>query len=179
MSATLVAKGLAGGYAHRTLFEALDLTVAPGDVVGVVGVNGSGKSTLLRLLGGILEPQAGSVRLAPADAFVGWLPQEHERVAGESIVGYIARRTGCAAATQEMDEAATALSDLAPRSDGRDPADVYSSALERWLASGAADLDDRLPIALAELGLDLGGHLAADAPMSSLSGGPVSYTHLT
>ena len=41
----------------------------------------------------------------------------------------------------------------APRADGLDPADVYSTALERWLASGAADLDDRLPQVLAELGL--------------------------
>ena len=34
MTATLVAKNVAGGFAHRTLFEGLDLTVAPGDVVG-------------------------------------------------------------------------------------------------------------------------------------------------
>ncbi|SDJ91983.1 ATPase components of ABC transporters with duplicated ATPase domains [Cryobacterium psychrotolerans] len=178
MTATLVAKGLAGGYAHRTLFESLDLTVAPGDVVGVVGVNGSGKSTLLRLLGRILEPQAGTVSLSPADAFIGWLPQEHERVAGESIAGYIARRTGCAAATLEMNAAASALGDADPRADAPDPADVYSSALDRWLASGAADLDERLPIVLAELGLELGGHLAADALMTSLSGGQAARVGL-
>ena len=46
MTATLVAKGLAGGYAHRVLFDTLDLTVAPGDVVGVVGANGAGKTAL-------------------------------------------------------------------------------------------------------------------------------------
>ncbi|MDF2562711.1 MAG: hypothetical protein K0R99_4157, partial [Microbacterium sp.] len=46
MTATLVARGLAGGHGHRTLFDSLDLTVAPGDVVGVVGANGAGKSTL-------------------------------------------------------------------------------------------------------------------------------------
>ena len=96
MTATLVASGLAGGHGHRTLFDALDLTVAPGDVVGVVGANGAGKSTLLRILGGDLAPQAGTVSLAPSDAFVGWLPQEHERVSGETVAGYIARRTGCA-----------------------------------------------------------------------------------
>lgn len=82
MTATLVAKNVAGGFAHRTLFEALDLTVAPGDVVGVVGANGAGKSTLLRILAGDLEPLEGSVSVAPADAFVGWLPQEHERIPG-------------------------------------------------------------------------------------------------
>ena len=77
MTATLVAKELSGGHDHRTLFSKLSLTVAPGDVVGVVGANGAGKSTLLRLLAGVDQPQQGSVSLAPADAFVGWLPQEH------------------------------------------------------------------------------------------------------
>ncbi|GAB3139385.1 ABC-F family ATP-binding cassette domain-containing protein [Marisediminicola antarctica] len=175
MTATLVAKGVAGGYAHRVLFDSLDLTVAPGDVVGVVGVNGSGKSTLLRILAGVDQAQAGTVSLAPADAFVGALPQEHERIPGETVSGYIARRTGCAGATREMDAAASALA--APASGGIDPADVYSSALERWLASGAADLDDRLPTVLADLGLDLGAS-GGETLMTSLSGGQVARVGL-
>ena len=178
MTGTLVAKGLAGGYAHRTLFESLDLTVAPGDVIGVVGANGAGKSTLLNLLAGSGEPQAGTITLSPADAFVGALPQEHERVPGETIAGYIARRTGCAEATREMDAAASALGDTAPPAGGIDPADTYSTALERWLASGAADLDERLPLVLADLGLDLGAALTADTPMTALSGGQAARVGL-
>jgi len=178
MTATLVARGLAGGYAHRTLFDSLDLTVAPNDVVGVVGVNGAGKSTLLRLLAGLDEPQAGTVALSPPDAFVGWLPQEHERVAGETVAGYIARRTGCAEASREMDAAAAALADPVPPTGGADPADVYSAALDRWLASGAADLDDRLPTVLFELGLTLEADVAADALMTSLSGGQAARVGL-
>jgi hypothetical protein len=81
---------------------------------------------------------AGTIALAPADAFVGWLPQEHERVDGETVAQYIARRTGCAEATREMDATAAALSD--PTAVGAD--DAYATALERWLASGAADLDE-------------------------------------
>jgi ATPase subunit of ABC transporter with duplicated ATPase domains len=151
MSATLVAKGLAGGHAHRTLFSSLDLVVAPGDVVGVVGANGAGKSTLLRILAGLDAPLEGSVSLAPTDAFIGWLPQEHERVAGETVAAYVGRRTGTTLATTEMDAAAEALGDPTPPGAGSpDPADVYSAALERWLASGAADLDERLPVVLAE-----------------------------
>ncbi|WP_166874306.1 ribosomal protection-like ABC-F family protein [Salinibacterium sp. ZJ450] len=175
MTATLVAQGLAGGYDHRTLFDSLDLTVAPGDVVGVVGVNGAGKSTLLRILAGILEPQAGTVSLAPRDAFVGWLPQEHERIAGESIAEYIARRTGCAQATREMDAAASALGEAYDGTTGADPADVYSAALERWLASGAADLDERIPVVLADLGLD---GLPNSTLMTSLSGGQAARVGL-
>ncbi|SKA94406.1 ATPase components of ABC transporters with duplicated ATPase domains [Agreia bicolorata] len=175
MTATLVAKGLAGGHGHRTLFSSLDLTVAPGDIVGVVGANGAGKSTLLRILAGLDAPLEGTVTLAPGDAFVGWLPQEHERVAGETVAEYVGRRTGTTVATSEMDAAAAALGDTAAVAPGEpDPADVYSAALERWLASGAADLDDRLPIVLAELGLAL----SSDALMTSLSGGQAARVGL-
>ncbi len=163
-----MANGLAGGYAHRTLFEGLDLTVAPGDVIGVVGVNGAGKSTLLRILAGELDAQAGSVSLAPADAFVGWLPQEHTPVEGETIGAYVARRTGVAAATVRLDAASAAFADPDAAAPGAsDPADEYSAALDRWLAAGAADLEDRLPAVLAELGLELG----TEALMTALSGG--------
>ncbi len=175
MTATLVAQGLAGGHGHRTLFDGLDLTVAPGDVIGVVGMNGAGKSTLLQLLGGSLEPQAGTISLSPSDAFVGALPQEHERVVGESVAAYIARRTGCAAATEAMDAAAAALAE--PPQAGADPADVYSTALDRWLASGAADLEERIPAVLADLGLDLDADVTTTM-MTSLSGGQAARVGL-
>ena len=42
----------------------IDLTVAPGEMVGVVGRNGSGKSTLLRLVGGVLRPDAGTLEIS-------------------------------------------------------------------------------------------------------------------
>jgi ATPase subunit of ABC transporter with duplicated ATPase domains len=206
MTATLVAKNLAGGFAHRTLFEGLDLTVAPGDVVGVVGVNGAGKSTLLRILAGDVEPLDGTVSLAPADAFVGWLPQEHQRVPGETVAGYIARRSGCAAATIAMDSAAAALSGSAPAGvdpagsapagvdpagsapagvdpagsapAGVDPAEAYSAALDHWLATGAADLDERLPAVLADLGLDSAAIRPESTPMTALSGGQAARVGL-
>ncbi|UXN22697.1 ATP-binding cassette domain-containing protein [Curtobacterium flaccumfaciens] len=181
MTATLVAKGLSGGYAARTLFDSLDLTVAPGDVIGVVGVNGAGKSTLLRLLAGVDEPLAGTVSLAPTDAFVGWLPQEHERIAGETVAAHLGRRTGCTEATATMDAAAAALGD--PDA-GDAAADRYSAALDRWLAAGAADLEDRIPAVLADLGLEPGtgdsgaDGVGPDSLMTALSGGQVARVGL-
>ncbi|MCQ2000902.1 ribosomal protection-like ABC-F family protein [Arthrobacter zhaoxinii] len=169
MTATLVARDLSGGHAHRTLFEHLSLTVSPGDVVGVVGANGAGKSTLLRLLAGAAEPQAGTVSTSPVDAFVGWLPQEHVRLAGETVGGYLARRTGAAAATEAMETAAEALGSELPGAD-----DTYAAALDRWLASGAADLEDRAPAVLADLGLGLG----LDTAMAGLSGGQAARVAL-
>lgn len=181
MTATLVAKDVAGGYAHRVLFEHLDLTVAPGDVVGVVGANGAGKTTLLRVLAGDLAPLQGVVTRSPADAFVGLLPQEHERVPGETVAQYVARRTGCAAATAAMNDAALALADPENSGSGGDPADRYAVALDHWLATGAADLDDRLPGVLADLGfvpegVDVGG--PGMALMSALSGGQAARVGL-
>ena len=178
MTATLVAKNLAGGFAHRTLFEGLDVTVAPGDVIGVVGANGAGKSTLLRILAGDLAPLQGTVNVAPADAFVGWLPQERRRVAGETVAAYIARRTGCTAATRAMEAAAEALADPDAGSAEVDPSDSYAAALDHWLASGAADLEDRLPGALADLGLDSAVVQPDSMPMTALSGGQAARVGL-
>jgi ATPase subunit of ABC transporter with duplicated ATPase domains len=169
MSATLVAKDLSGGHAHRTLFAGLDLTVAPGDVVGVVGANGAGKSTLLRLLAGVDEPLAGAVSTAPSDAFIGWLPQEHERIPGETVGAYLGRRTGCSEATVAMETTAGALGSGEPGAD-----DAYALAFDRWMASGAIDLDDRIAPVLAELGLSVG----TDALMTGLSGGQAARVAL-
>ncbi len=166
VSATLVAKGLSGGHAHRTLFSDLDLTVAPGDVVGVVGANGAGKTTLLSLLAGAAAPLGGSVSTAPSDAFIGWLPQEHERIDEETVADYLARRTGAAAATEAMETTAAGLGSDVPGAD-----EAYGAALDRWLASGAPDLEDRIPGVLADLGLRSDGGVGPDALMTSLSGG--------
>ena len=49
------------------VLRSIDLEIAPGDRIGLVGRNGSGKTTLLRLALGLLEPVAGTVRLGGRD----------------------------------------------------------------------------------------------------------------
>lgn len=58
----------------ENLFEALNLTVNSGEVVGLVGGNGTGKSTLIKLLVGELKPSNGVIKLSS----FGYLPQEVE-----------------------------------------------------------------------------------------------------
>ena len=169
MTATLVAKELAAGHGDRTLFAGLDLVVAPGDVIGLVGVNGAGKSSLLRLLAGLDRPEEGELRLSPPTATVGHLPQEPERRPGESVRDFLARRTGVADAQAAMDAATGALVDGEPGAD-----DAYSEALERWLALGGADLDERAEEVAAGLGLSIG----LDLPMTALSGGQAARAGL-
>jgi ATPase subunit of ABC transporter with duplicated ATPase domains len=169
MSATLVAKGLAVARGARSLFEDLELVVAPGDRVGLVGPNGAGKSSLLRILAGLDAPEAGAVTLAPPGAAVGYLAQEPERRDGELVREFLARRTGVADATARMEAATTALTAGEPGAD-----DAYSDALERWLALGGADFDERAETAAADLGLAV--DLAA--PMTGLSGGQAARAGL-
>ncbi|MEU2155125.1 ABC-F family ATP-binding cassette domain-containing protein [Streptomyces sp. NPDC019396] len=169
MSATLVAKELAAGHGERSLFSGLDLVVAPGDVIGLVGVNGAGKSSLLRLLAGIDTPEQGTLRLSPPTASVGHLPQEPERRADETVRQFLARRTGVAAAQAAMDEATQGLVDGTPGAD-----DAYAATLERWLALGGADLDERADEVADSLGLTVG----LDQCMTSLSGGQAARAGL-
>ncbi|MFF3686657.1 ABC-F family ATP-binding cassette domain-containing protein [Streptomyces sp. NPDC002187] len=169
MTATLVAKDLAAGHGDRSLFSGLDLVVAPGDVIGLVGVNGAGKSTLLRLLAGLVAPEHGELRLSPPTATVGHLPQEPERRVGETVRAFLARRTGVAAAQAAMDEATQGLVDGTPGAD-----DAYAVSLERWLDLGGADLDERAEEVASSLGLTIG----LDQPMTSLSGGQAARASL-
>ena len=169
MSATLVARGLAAGHGVRVLFSDLDLVVAPGDVVGLVGVNGAGKSTLLRTLAGELPAGEGTVALSPPTATVGYLPQEAERRAAEAVLAAIARRTGVARAQLALDAATEALSAGEPGAD-----DGYGEALERWLALGGADLDERAEEVVARVAPGV----ALDALTTGLSGGQAARVGL-
>ncbi|WP_329015173.1 ATP-binding cassette domain-containing protein [Micromonospora rifamycinica] len=169
MSATMIAKGLAAGHGERMLFSDLDLVVAPGDVVGLVGVNGAGKSTLLRTLAGLQGVEEGTVSVSPPGASVGYLPQEPERRTGETVRDFLARRTGVTGAQAALDAATDALTAGTAGAD-----DAYAGALERWLDLGGADLDERAAQVAAELGLTV----ELDHPMTALSGGQAARAGL-
>jgi len=158
----LTAKGVTVAYGDLMVLHNADVSVASGDRVAVVGPNGVGKSTLLRVLAGELRPDAGTVTAAGT---VGYLPQERDRRLDETMIGYIARRTGVATA----DEAVLAASErLAASEPGADL--DYTAALDRYLALGGPDLEVRASELAAELGLpaDL------DAEATGLSGGQLA-----
>src|SRR5688572_9613220 len=68
-------EGVARSFGARVLFRGIDLHVAPGDRIGLIGRNGAGKTTLLRIAAG--EEDADEGRVARArDVRVGLLRQE-------------------------------------------------------------------------------------------------------
>lgn len=60
----LTLQGVSKSMGDKKLFTELDLTLTPGQRVGLLGVNGSGKTTLMRLMSGDLEPDSGTITRA-------------------------------------------------------------------------------------------------------------------
>jgi len=74
-------RGASVTFGDRTLWEGLDLDVAAGEFVAVLGPNGSGKTTLVRVLLGLLPLSAGEVRIAGTvprrgSPAIGYIPQQ-------------------------------------------------------------------------------------------------------
>jgi ATPase subunit of ABC transporter with duplicated ATPase domains len=153
----------------RTVLSEVSVSVGPGARLGVVGPNGIGKSSLLSVLAGLTAPDSGAVERSPASLTVGLLHQEPDGIAGEDLLAYLARRTGVANASAELDRLTAALAD--------DPGalESYTEALERFVALGGADFDARAEVVCREVGLPperLGTELR------SLSGGQAARARL-
>ena len=76
-------EGVGVSYGEVRVLDGINLTVEPGDFLGIIGPNGSGKTTLLRIVLGLLEPTRGTVRLFghPPSSFrqwgrLGYVPQK-------------------------------------------------------------------------------------------------------
>ncbi|MDF2720950.1 MAG: transporter ATP-binding protein [Paenibacillus sp.] len=64
MKLALEINGLSGGYIwNRPVIRGLDISVHPGEMIGLIGLNGAGKSTTIKHILGLLAPQQGNVRV--------------------------------------------------------------------------------------------------------------------
>lgn len=77
------AKDLTFAYDGPPVLDSVELVVRRKERVVVVGLNGAGKTTLLKCLSGVLEPQAGSVRLG-VNVTLGYFDQEQDDLPGDS-----------------------------------------------------------------------------------------------
>lgn len=77
-------EGVSKGYGGAPLFKNLNLTIAVGEKVAIIGPNGIGKSTLLRTLVGDLRPDTGKVKWSE-NSEVGYFAQDHAEDFSENI----------------------------------------------------------------------------------------------
>jgi ATPase subunit of ABC transporter with duplicated ATPase domains len=167
--AVLAASGISLSRGGQVILDDVSLLVGPRTRTGLVGPNGIGKTTLLRILAGLEKPDSGTIERSPRTSTVGYLPQEPDAHAGETLRGYLARRTGVAAAAHELDRLTELLAD--------DPShvDAYTEALERFLALGGDDLDARAAQTCVDVGLDPD---RLDVEVGALSGGQAARAAL-
>ena len=64
MSALASAAKVTKRFGHFTAVRDVDIEVAPGEIVGLLGANGAGKTTLIRMLLGLVSASAGEVALS-------------------------------------------------------------------------------------------------------------------
>src|SRR4051794_15029115 len=165
MPGSLAARDISKSYAAVQVLDRVSLVVSPGDRVGIVGPNGIGKSTLLRVLAGLEEADGGQIVRGGA---VGLLPQEPEARPGETVLGYLARRTGVGQAERTMDELAARLGDEP------ELAGDYGEALDLFLGLGGEDFLPRARAVLADVGLCP----STERAMTTLSGGEAARAAL-
>ena len=147
------------------LFEGLDLTLSPGDRVGLVGPGGVGKSTLMRVLAGLEPPTSGAVVRSPG-LTVGWQAQEapDPAMTVEQMV-----RSGAPA----LVAAHTTVRRLEATLDGATPGHLagYAAALDEFEACGGWAGLTRMEQVRTRLGVDGADGVDGRRTMGSLSGG--------
>jgi Cu-processing system ATP-binding protein len=124
--------------------DALELALAPGETLAVIGPNGSGKTTSLKAVVGLVRPSAGRVTVAGLDAAgdpaararVGYLPQRlsfPEGMSGREAIRFYARLRGAPLSEADALLERVGLADAAHRT-----ADAYSGGMRQRLGLAVA-----------------------------------------
>src|SRR5215218_5373181 len=166
----LAARGLIKSFGGRAVLRGLDLDVAEGARIGVLGPNGGGKSTLLRILAGLEEPDAGAVtwRRGLVHAFLPQIVSGDDR---DALATVRAARPELAALESDLAraEARLAQPSLAADLDAMGRALAHQERLlARWTEAGGDSAEGEARFHLRALGLD-DGDIAR--PTRELSGG--------
>ncbi len=172
MTAAIEVQGLTKHYGPVVAVDSLNLTIARGEVYGLLGPNGSGKTTTILMLLGLTEPTAGQVRVLGHDPSrnplavkqqVGYLPDSvgfYDELSARENLRYTAQLNGLPPA-----EAAARIGDVLARMGLRDVADRRAGAFSRGMRQrlGLADVLLKRPqVAILDeptMGLDPEGAL--------------------
>jgi ATP-binding cassette subfamily F protein 3 len=144
-------------YGERVLFEDVSWHVRKRDRIGLSGANGAGKTTLLRMLAGIEEPDAGSIRMASGTS-IGYLPQDGLVHRGgtlrEEVVLAFQELLALKAEQHRIEDAlAHATEDDAGAHQGL--LERYAEVTERFKRLGGYEMDAQVAEVLKGLGFSL------------------------
>ena len=86
---TIELHNISKSYDGKTLIKDFSYTLLRNDRIGITGVNGSGKSTLIKIIGGIIEPDSGSVERGET-VKIGYFSQESDEMdMGMRVIDYV------------------------------------------------------------------------------------------
>ncbi len=154
-------QGVTQRYGHATVLHDLNLSLAPGEVLGLFGHNGAGKTTSMKLILGLLQASSGQVRVfgrAPSDPqmrrMLGYLPENvtfYPQLSGLETLQHFARLKGA-----PMSQVATLLEDVGLTAAARRRVKTYSKGMRQRLGLAQALLGEPRLLLLDEptVGLD-------------------------
>ncbi len=164
----LLVSDISKAYSNKTLFSGLNLVVAAGDRIALIGANGSGKTTLMDILAGDTSPDSGSISKR-RNVSIGYLKQEPESFTGKHLLQEVLdARSDVIALTERVTATREALSserDPVRQADLMKRLGQLEVALE---ATGGGDRDHEAKAILSGLGFKQGDFLR---PMDEFSGG--------
>jgi ABC-2 type transport system ATP-binding protein len=109
----LMLRGVRKSFGPAVAVASMDLAVAPGEFYALLGPNGAGKTTTLRMIAGLLQPDAGQIRIFGIDvgrepiaakAITAWLPDEpmlYDKLSPLEYLEFVAGLWGVAPAAAE------------------------------------------------------------------------------
>ena len=127
----------ANGVRVRAL-DGIDLEVAPGELLAVMGPSGSGKSTLLSIAGGLERPTHGSVYVNGVD--LATLDSVHRAEVRRRSIGYVFQDYNLIPSLSALENVEMPL-----QLDGVSPSKVREAAMAALEEVGVAELADRFP----------------------------------
>ncbi len=148
----LFASNISKAYSERTLFSGLNVSMAAGDRIALIGANGSGKTTLLDILAGETLPDDGSIS-GRRSTTVGYLKQEPAPFAGRTLLQEVlSAHHEAVAVADRIADARDALASAADPAQQRDLIDLLAQLDAELEAVGGADRDHEAKAILSGLG---------------------------